>query len=480
MNYLMIQNLGEAPVEGYTLLGLSTTRDCGVAGTIGQFGTGAKFAINVLLRANLKCWIYCGKTRLYFFLKKEAIFDGLSTKTVERVMCRLSGRSHRTIDCGWCLDFGAIDWTDTAMALREFVSNAIDRTIRQEGNFMESMEKGNLSVTIQTEDQRRAKDGYTRIYIEMSPEVQRYFGELPKRFLHFSSNPAQVEMSLLPKADRNLGDGSLTPMIYRNGVLVREINEVKRPSLFDYNFKPNELSIDECRNSSEYATRAACATLIRKATKDQLAIVFRSLGDKESTFEAELDPYYLAPTYIDPTPDEKEAWQGGWKAANGDAVLCDATATGSKEIAEVVQKKGHKVKSISGTAWAQNAERFGIKTAETVLTHNEQMGRDEIPASDAAEAAVDEVWGWLEDLKMTQGKPRPHVACFRDIMSGECSTNGYYIDGCVFLREDHAGSRTKFLLKVALEECVHYVTDATDCSRDFQNYLLDMFVEIAA
>ena len=46
--FLRIQNPGVAPVEGFTLLGVSTTRDCGVEGAIGQFGSGNKHAINVL------------------------------------------------------------------------------------------------------------------------------------------------------------------------------------------------------------------------------------------------------------------------------------------------------------------------------------------------------------------------------------------------------------------------------------------------
>jgi hypothetical protein len=49
--FLCVQNFGVAPIEGYLLLGVSTTRDCGVSGTIGQFGSGAKHAINTLLRA---------------------------------------------------------------------------------------------------------------------------------------------------------------------------------------------------------------------------------------------------------------------------------------------------------------------------------------------------------------------------------------------------------------------------------------------
>jgi hypothetical protein len=38
---------------------------------------------------------------------------------------------------------------------------------------------------------------------------------------------------------------------------------------------------------------------------------------------------------------------------------------------------------------------------------------------------------------------------------------------------------SKTLVKTALEECVHWCTKATDCSRDFQDFLLRMVVEIA-
>ncbi len=475
MNYLLIQNIGVAPIEGYTLLGLSTTRDCGVEGAIGQFGSGAKHAINVLLRANLKFWIYCGKTRLEFFTKDETIDDGLVKKDVEKVYCRLGGTSNKTIDCGWCLDFGAIDWNETAMALREFVSNAIDRTIRQEGDFVEPIKNGTLAVIPQTDDQRRAKDGYTRIFIEMNPEVQKYFGELPKRFLHFSHDPSQVKQSLLPKAERNLSNGQ-TPMIYRLGVLVREISEMKHPSVFDYNFKAGELSIDECRNSSEFATRGGCARLIRCAGAKDLAAIYLTLIDGADTFEGALDSYYLCPSWDTPKEKEKENWQKGWELAAGDAVLCDAAA---KETTQFVQRKGHKTKPVK-TAWSDTAERFGVKTATTILDAGEQKGRETVPVSQAAIEAVDTVWGWIESLNMCQGKDKPKVACYRDIMSAESEVHGYYLDGTVYLREDISDAVSKYTLKVAYEECVHYITGASDKSRDFQSYLIDMFVEIAA
>ena len=292
MNYLLIQNAGVAPVESYTLLGMSTTRDCGVEGAIGQFGSGAKHAINVLLRAGLKFYIYCGKTRLEFFTVEEVVNDGLTKKQIERVMCKLGGTSTKTVDCGWCLDFGAVDWDDTAMALREFVSNAIDRSIRQ-GGFVEAMEKGDLVVQPCTDASRRAKDGFTRIYIEMSKDVQTFFGELPKRFIHFD-DPGKVNQKLIPKTQPSKA------RIYRCGVFVRELEQTKLPSLFDFNFGPNDLSIDESRNSSEYETRGACAKMMAKASSEELATIFKSLIKREQTFESKLDSYYICPTWSNP------------------------------------------------------------------------------------------------------------------------------------------------------------------------------------
>ena len=66
--------------------------------------------------------------------------------------------------------------------------------------------------------------------------------------------------------------------------------------------------------------------------------------------------------------------------------------------------------------------------------------------------------------------------------------NGYYRDGVVFINADLAGSGSVVagrqalsdrLVQVALEEVAHYVTGATDNSRDFQNFLLDLAVKLS-
>lgn len=473
--FLCIQNPGVAPIEGFTLLGVSTTRDCGVAGTIGQFGSGAKHAINTLLRAGLKLLIYCGKTRLEFATREETIRDGLVTKNIKRVVCKLGGTSNKTLDMGWCLDFGAIDWTDLSMALREFVANAIDRTVREKGDFLPALLDEDLRVAIVEDGAVRARDGYTRVFVEVNPDVQRFYGELPRRFLHFSGNAALVKESLLPKADRNLS-GRRTAMVYKEGVLVREIEEDEQASVYDYNFHDGELRLDESRNSSEYDIKGAAARLFRRATAPQLVPVFKSLVAQEQTYEATFDSYYMAPSYSEPEAGQKEAWQQAWELAAGpNAVLCDASLGHTSEF---VEKKGFRPKPTKAPSWITAAARCGVKTAASVLDGHESNGKQILPATNAAIEAVDIVWAWLQEANLTQGKKKPNVASFRECMQAGSETMGFYRDGTVYFKEDIATAVNKYLLQTAMEEVAHYVTGATDMSRDFQNFLIQVIVEI--
>ena len=115
-------------------------------------------------------------------------------------------------------------------------------------------------------------------------------------------------------------------------------------------------------------------------------------------------------------------------------------------------------------------------------------GREITEASPDAQAAVDFVWKILEEIGLTNDKEKPPVKCFTSILDGGTMLNGYYVDGEVFINRDLAGAGSIVagqealsdrLINVALEEVAHYVTQATDNCRDFQNYLLDVAVKLA-
>ncbi len=479
MNYLMIQNMGTAPTEAFTLLGLSMTEGCGIRGAIGQFGSGNKLAINLLLRLGVEFHIYCGKTRMEFFTQSETISDGVSSKTVKHVMCKFSGTSNKTINCGWTLDWGQKDWKTIDMALREFISNAIDRTIREGNGFKQAIMDGDLVVASVMETQRRAADGFTRVFIQMTEAVSKYFAELPRRFLHFSDDPNQVYSSVLPKAGRNLSVNQ-SPMIYREGVFVHEFEESKRRSLFDYNFKSNETDIDECRNSNEYATRAACARLMREVSVETLTTVMKSMVKSEDTFESNLDAEYILSVWDTPSEESKSNWKEAWDKANedGPAILC---LDGNETAVQTIAKKGYSPKKIKSSSWVSTAKRMGVQHSSDILTDHEEKGREIIPPTVAAKEAVDTVWSWIEALGLTNGKSKPKVKGFRELMDAECGTMGYWEPGAdiIHLREDISTAVNEFTLKVALEETVRYIIGSTDDLRDFQQLLLSAVVKLA-
>lgn len=457
--YLLIQNQGVAPIEAFTLLGDSGTRGSSTSGLIGQFGSGNKHAINLLLRKGIKFYIYLGKTRLEFFHTTAHVKDANGdVRQTFPVKCRLSGGRNKTIDCGWTLGFGELDWRDTSMAIREFVSNAIDQ----------SKIIGEDEPFVVMEPKRRAKDGYTRVFIDDSnPDVPEFYRDLGKHFLHFSTDPSQVKDQFLRKSPDCMG-----PRIYREGVFVRELSATCQAA-YDYNFEACKIDIDECRNSSEYSLRAAIGMALNKADQDTIAALFSKLSDGK-VYEGGLDEYYLS---YNQGETQQGNWQEGWKQFAGEAVAathCDD----ANPVHEYARGKGYKVAEIHSDAFAAVAGSMGIKTVVSVLGDNAAKGKIECQPTQAAIEAVDTVWAWVEAVEMTAGKPKPGVCGFKQLMDAEGETLGYYTLGgdCVFIREDVGGG---LLLKTALEEVGHYVTGATDCSRDFQQYFIDMIVELA-
>ncbi len=160
------------------------------------------------------------------------------------------------------------------------------------------------------------------------------------------------------------------------------------------------MAIDESRNSSDYAIRAAVARLYRQASTPELVPVFQALVDQKTIFEEHLDPDYMLSMWDKPKEEQTRAWQQAWQAVAADAVMCGPSVA----IAEFIQRKGHVVQTVPSANIVQAAHRFGVKTEHQVLSENEKKGREKTPATEAAVAAVDEVWGWLTTYNLTNDR----------------------------------------------------------------------------
>ena len=482
--YLKIENIGVCPPEGFTVLGVSLADTSSNDGVIGQFGSGNKHGVAVCLRAGLAPVVFAGTLKLEFSTKPQTVSDGLSSKDFGRVVVKYGGSDpttgasrSSTEDLGFVLDYGKQDWQEVALALREFVSNAIDRSIRERGDW------SGVKIEIVDDAQVRAKRDHTRVFVPMNAEVLEFFNSLGKWFLHFSE-PESLAKAILPKKNRNLGDRKAA-VIYRRGVRVREFESSDTESLFDYNL--NDLTIDEARKASDWDVKHHCGKALANADKEILAILFDRLINTDSgVWEFGFDTYSLQPACRDSVEDElrkQRNWQEAFASIAGD----DAVLTGEASVDQLGRKGYKPIKAPDNLVRA--AEQYGVQTPSRVLSADELSGRQISDATPDAQAAVDLVWDWLEETGLTNGKVKPPVKMFTSILNGGTMLNGYYRSGEVFINGDLTGAGSVVvgrqalshrLLVVALEEVAHYITKATDNSRDFQNYLLDVAVKLAA
>jgi hypothetical protein len=480
--YLKIENVGVCPPEGFTVLGLSLADTSSHEGVIGQFGSGNKHAVAVCLRTGLPPVVFAGSLRLEFATKPQTVTDGLASKDFGRVVVKYGGTDPATgagrsgtEDLGFVLDYGKQDWPEVALALREFVSNALDRSLREKGDW------SGVKVEVVDEGQVRAKRGHTRVFVPMNADVLAFFNDLGKWFLHFSE-PGSLGKAILAKANRNLGQRRAA-VIYRRGVRVREFESSDTESLFDYNL--NDLTIDEARKASDWDVKHHCGRALADADKGVLAALFdRLLNSDRPAWEFQFDTYSLQPSYRDGAEDEQRRrrnWQDAFALVAGE----DAVLTG-KGTAEQLDRKGYRpVPAPEGLVHA--AEQYGVQTPARVLSADELSGRQVTGPTPDARAAVDLAWGLLEAVGLTNGRAKPPVKCFTSLLDGGVMLNGFYRDGGVFLNGDLAASGSAVagrhalphrLVKVALEEVAHHVTGATDNSRDFQDFLLDLAVRL--
>ena len=479
-SYLLIENIGVAPIEGLTLFGASMTRAYGNDDTIGQFGSGSKHAISLLMRHDINPIIYCGNLRLEFYPKYQTVKDEKNELTVRRVCVRITGKdsegkqNNREEELGWTLEHGVFDWNNVSMALREFVSNALDRSQRETGTF------NDVRVEVVNE-KPRAKTGWkhTRVYIPFTTAVATFHSQLGKRFLHFSEQ-YNLKARILPKANRdlNVNPGKPQGNIYKNGVFVRSI---RQNTLFDYNFG-KDFELDESRNSSESSINGHIlknllftdsAAIREKVITELLA------GTAYHEFSNCYLTYDIREEFDENTENAtkaKQNWQIAWNkiAGTNGIVTC-----GIEEINTAIRFKGWQPKPVLSDNWREILKKLGIKGEKDVLTQDEIEGKEILPPTDDVNKCFEKVWGLLESFGRLQQKPKPTLNVFKKVMDAGNVINGYAQGNGVYINDLIANGQSKKLFKVMLEEVVHYVTGARDFSRDIQDFLFTLVTDMS-
>lgn len=444
----MFQNPGVADPTGFTLLGSSGSR--GNGNMIGMFGSGSKYAVATLLRNDIKPIIITGNLRMDFNTKGVMSCG----KAVKQIVVEYSGKdiegktNNRTEARDMTTDWGIADWTKPSMGLREFISNAIDGAIASGKSYKD--------VVMTFVEKPRAKAGHTSVFVPVNNQVMDAFNEIKESFLHFTNDKLLNETFLPKQRDE------ATLLSYKKGVLV---NTKKTRSLFDYNFN-DTLRLDESRNADYHDIETAAMYAWLKAPKDKIGVFLDSVQkDKEGKlFESKLSSYGFYST------SENEKYFKNWRDTFSTLYGEQAVVSQDNILNEFVRKKGF-IPVVMPAAVYRILDKCGVKTEKSVLSAMEVAGRTISDSTPAMIAAVDKVWALLEKYKMVNGRTKPQVKGFNEVMNAGSQCSGEYSDGIVYLHENLGG---RDLLKVALEECVHHTTGAGDLSRDLQDYCFNL------
>ena len=482
--YLKIENPGVCPTEGFILLGATSKRlaDNDSPFTIGQFGSGNKHAVNVLLRAKLYPIVLCGNHRLEYGTKPSKMKALEGEAAYNRVIVKHGGTDEGgasvtyTEELSQTDEYGILDWNCLGMAFREFVSNAIDAAIavnRQAGAKVKWPWDG-VKVELVSEEKVRAKKGYTRVFVPAdNEEIVRFFANLGKWFLHFSE-PETITQAILPKKNRNLDTDCHTAVIYRRGVRVREIDQYSSESLFDYNL--NDLRVDESRNVDDYQCRNAATKAMAKASPEVLAAWMRSFRSDTLYWEHQFGGYELKPQWGE-TAEEIAACKANWNKALelvGDSIVLAAKDGPVQALA----RKGYDPLEVPDTV-VRAADEYGCNTQGKVLSADELDGRESFDPTADAVAALDWIWEQVAMAGMDDGKAKPPIRCFRKVMNGGAVIRGLLRDGIVYVNEDLATGANVELRQTVLEEIAHYLTGSKDETRDLQDWAFKFAVRVA-
>jgi len=338
------------------------------------------------------------------------------------------------------LEHGVLDWKQVSMGLREFVSNAID------GNVVRKKSAQDVKIERVAPAMIGGKAGMTRIFVKLADSVDEYVNNLKTAFLHFSGQENE-------KIIKN--EGGEHCRIYKKGVVVRQLPAT---SVFHYNSR--NIYLDESRNADTYHCKRAIADAVSDMDVDNLSLILKSIHANKGLIEYNLpdDSVWL----------DKKTAEAAWKAAFGDGILCSEL---SALVIPHLKSKG--LSPIVMPNYMYTAlSRYNIPSDFNHVTRD----NDEcLPPTDEMIAAVDKAW----DVCAIRGhnlKQKPKVYGFKPIMDGQNMVFGKYQNESVYLHQDLSGQQ---LFVTALEEVIHHITGATDMSRAFQQYMLDIIARLA-
>lgn len=438
--HILIQNAGELPIWGIRLMGCCEK----TAQQIGQFGTGLKESLALLARLGIQPIIFSGELRVDF---KVELMD-----TQEEICFKLSEARSRFEAGIWHglgihPNLGKHDWDDPWMIFREIVCNALD-----EG----SVDELYHDVVYHEPE---GKQGATRFYIPATKEMVEAYSTIESKLLPLGKVEIVSQATGIGRALAKRGDKPL--QTFHRGVWIQAHKE---ESLFDYEL--DDIKLNESRSADWYDVNREIGIMVANYTEAQAKTLLHAIITENRDNLYELDVLSTAAYYVD---SHKEAWQGAWNAMFGlKGVMTDSSQFYYDKLRKV--GKDPIVVSHGGlTALLKNA---GVPTVDKVLTQEQRQWDTVEEPTDEATKVFDMVWEMLAKGGQTNDAEKPKLRLFTELPGSTVVTFGSYANGTCFINKASVGSIQE--RRACVEEIGHHVTQATDCCKEFQMWLLEV------
>lgn len=433
--YMTIENHGELGLTAIMTFGASTKEG---QKKIGQFGTGIKYAIALLMRMGVELVIASGTQVCRFYTKSISVREGTTHNGVF-FKCNNVEYSMNMVD-----DLGKHDWCDNPsqnipwewLVCREFYANAVD----------EGGERIYESIGCAGEF------GKTKIYIE---ETERLRGVLANlhHWIIGTRKPLHSNKvgSVYAKKDGESG------RVYNKGIYIRGF---RRGLLFDYNF--NDMKITESRTADEYEFRARLEELVRESDEFLIGDYMQRVIDAPSCVEAEIEIWHSLP---------QENFRKAFELTFG-AQAVAVPPNVHPYIIETLRVQGYRLVQLP-SAWFKMVDRCCCPTylnkldklcgdgIEFVQTVDSKFKNEVI----ACVAAAKKWFGTEQDIPVRFFKSHPTGETVLARMG--CSSETY-----IGIAVDQKFNDREHLMDTVVEEIGHYLSRATDFSWTFVDYFV--------
>lgn len=413
-SFLKISSRSKTNVVDMFTLGVSTS-----SGTdkIGQFGSGALMSTLLWLREFGDSPTFnVNGLKVTFEAEPEKKSDSTSFHRVYQQ----NGRAKR-VALSVSMEYGQHDWKEPTMAMREWISNAIDQG-------------ADITKCIEVVHKIDLNPDEVAVFVPMTAMVRRYWENIGDYFLQFSG---REQSKYILKNEIGLC------RIYRRGVFIREMDFM---SVFDYNL---DFPIDESRNGS--------ADSINQLIMDHVVGYPR------------MDQHYYDDLlrHIRTNSDCIEVREQTWRTSCHDVWIPTL-----KKLVGIVKfgmphhkNEEEEIEPIP-MHWYQ---RF-IKAVPELDGYVDRSkaytdGYDIVGPEDGTRAIFNNLVETIKLLGLTNGKEEPKLEIFSTKDGQQPTRLGMYSKGTVSIYKENALSR-----RVILEELAHHYSGKTDCTREFQEY----------